>query len=112
MAGYEAGKNSLEPVYKELYTNPRNLGIINKQESSPSQPHPPKKGGKKREKKGNGKDLKQVFVMFTCFIDLRKSFLTTNERCDLAGGSARGFLNGSKRELLLEFANVRGSAEL
>lgn len=50
--------------------------------------------------------------MFTCFLDLRKSFLTTNERCDLAGGSARGFLNGSKRELLLEFANVRGSAEL
>ena len=107
MAGYEAGKNSLEPVYKELYMNPRNLSIVNKQESSPSQPHPPKKGGKK-EKKGNGKDLKQVFVMFTCFIDLRKSFLTTNERCDLA----RGFLNGSKRELLLEFANVRGSAEL
>ena len=45
--------------------------------------------------------------MFTCFIDLRKSFLT-NGRCDLA----RGFLNSSKRELLLEFTNVRGSAEL
>ena len=27
-------------------------------------------------------------------------------------GQPRGFLNGSKRELLLEYENVRGSAEL
>ena len=50
MAGYEAGKNSLEPVYKEPYMNPRNLSIINKQEFSLPNPTPQKKVGEKKTK--------------------------------------------------------------
>lgn len=67
MAENEAGKK-LEPIYKEsyIYISSRNVSLIKKQESSTL--HQKKGLKKKRGKKGNGKYLKQVFVMFICFI--------------------------------------------
>lgn len=83
--------------------SPRIRNIINKQES------PLQKKKREEKEKGKGKDLKQIFVIFIVFhlTDLRKRFLMTHGGHTVAAGTGRGFLNGSKREQLLEYENLR-----